>query len=776
MPCLPALPQLDLEPRSECSLDADDLLMQVERASKVEDQVCTSEVEARSPTTVRAILEETSMLAPVDHIDFPAAHPTIFEPTPEANQGLTFHDLKVEIPMVLSPPQSEQKQKCGKRVAFKNMFEEFINFPSPDKSEDGVILTKEQNPDQLLIQRLERFEADMKEEIMNSKPDISNRALRVQVPTLDDVGIADPRANAASTELLVQSLRRTGITSIKTEPAAETKLNWVPIPRKLTQIDLNEHAEGPESIEQFIKKPNKILSSEQLLYKEPGLRLLDADDEDDDIMDQDSELALALMAGVPEKVVPQKRHMEELITIGGSLPRKMPSCNASSKPVRDANAISIEVPTHASSYNDPLPYLPSSSVPQWQRQGQPAANQKDVEDLPEPIFKPKKMKIAKCSLLRNVGISTESFSAGGSLSSFLELRGSKFKKPILPGLVSQEGYDSFRSIAEMDTDPIVVSQRTCPSRGGTCQPLARSGPLRQPNENIEVPSTPNGERSVASPVILPEIPKLTGQRTVIVDSALVNDRQLLSFLERQGKHSLTIIYRDLHGKPNVILNPKTCIMYTTFQALTQRSLPGQMPKQCISTPQEVIRHLALEFETTFVLVTVSASLKASISDSQMNTLADFSRFCVSVGSGSRGMHVVPLWIPTEDNLCESMGKGSLCRWTWSLISRHAFRNMTTPSSMGKAEHIGMIQEETLWEVFMRRAGMNAMAAQVVLGRLKRPEGHPHDGVTSVGRSESERTWGLGRFVSMPPEERLKLFSGLVGVGAIERINNVLDCI
>ena len=100
--------------------------------------------------------------------------------------------------------------------------------------------------------------------------------------------------------------------------------------------------------------------------------------------------------------------------------------------------------------------------------------------------------------------------------------------------------------------------------------------------------------------------------------------------------------------------------------------------------------------------------------------------------------------------------------------------MTTPSVSGEEELIRIIQEETLWELFLRKAGMNAMAAQVILGMLKRPERHPQEGVVAGGRPESGRTWGLGKFVSMPPDERLRVFGGLVGVSAIERINDVMD--
>ena len=741
----------------------------MERISKVEDQVCTSDIEARSPNMVRTILDEASGQAPVDASYFLA---TTFEHTPETDQCCTPQDLKAEIPMVFSPPQSEQKPNPGKRVAFKDMFEEFIDFPSQDDSKDGDILKDEDPGQKLLIQRLEQYGADVTAEIMAAKPEVNEKALKAQIPSLDSTALVDPRAKSKAAKMINQKVKEMEIIAIQTKQAEETKLNWVPIPQKLTQIDLNEHVEEPGSTASFVEKPDKILRSEQLLYKEPGLRLLDADDEDDEVLEEDAELTQTLTADVLENIVPQKRRAgyvsdrgpEETIAQAAG-PLGTSSAHIQEPYHYDPSDLAMIVDSHDS----PPRQRSSPSAPRSKQQDRSQAGQNVIDDIPEPNFRTKKMKVAAKPSLWDGIASTDSFSAAGSLTSFLDLRGGKFKKP-------KERPNASPIMEEMDLDPILVSQRAATPSSDVCHPLARSGSLRHPKEHIEMPSTPNGECAVGNLTPLPEITGLSGQRTVIVDSAMVNNRQLFAFLERQGRDSLTIIYRELQGMPSVILSPKTCIIYTTFQALTQRSLPGQTARQCNNTPQQMIKHLRLEFETIFVLISMLASLRTSVSLSQMNTMTDFSSSCASIEPGFPNGQIVPLWIPIEDTPAELVTESPLCHWTWSLISRHAFRNLTTPSSQWEEEHIGIIQEETLWELFLRKAGMNAMAAQVILGRLKRPEGQPQDGMTPRSRPESERTWGLGKFISMPAEERLKLFGGLVGISAIERVNLALDCI
>jgi len=79
----------------------------------------------------------------------------------------------------------------------------------------------------------------------------------------------------------------------------------------------------------------------------------------------------------------------------------------------------------------------------------------------------------------------------------------------------------------------------------------------------------------------------------------------------------------------------------------------------------------------------------------------------------------------------------------------------------------LLPMETNWELFLRRAGMNAYAAQVALGVLKVPDGEP-----AMGGAQLH---GLPLFVMMHPEERVSaLESAMGGRILLDRVSGILD--
>jgi hypothetical protein len=71
-----------------------------------------------------------------------------------------------------------------------------------------------------------------------------------------------------------------------------------------------------------------------------------------------------------------------------------------------------------------------------------------------------------------------------------------------------------------------------------------------------------------------------------------------------------------------------------------------------------------------------------------------------------------------------------------------------------------------WEIFLRYAGANAFAAQVILSKLKQQD----DGMT--GESED---FGLMEFVKMTPQQRLEKFERLLGGRKLlERVGAQID--
>ena len=777
---LPPLPLHNLEPRSEYSLDADDLSLEVEHVAKTEDQIRTSDVENGSPDKVRSILNEAFRPSPINPCNALSAQSLKLESSPEQNQRCRSRGLKLEVPLVPSPPESAEKPKIAKHVAFKDEFEEFIDFSHLNKIKSYVMPKEEDAEDKKLIQLLEQYDDGLKEEIVTESPGINDMAIRIQVPRLDDEKTFDLRKAPTPISSASLAAKGTGIAAIRVRPKEETKLNWIPIPQSLMQIDLKEKPETGPSIESIVGIPDHVLRSEQLLYKEPGLRFLDPNGGAEEEMEEDDGLVVTLAAETPARTVPQKRPAEdhavkgagaEDMTVGDACSRR-----ASPPLLRSPKGNIIMPPDNGIDAGDRQRYARSTSLTKlrWPKTSPESIN--DPDDLPEPAFRAKMRRIEKSTLPNGIEPSADTFSASGSLASFLDLRGSKFKKLALLNSDKQNIEDPLSRLHEIEADPILLSQAHCFPDIPVCRPLARSGSLRRPDEHIEVPSTPKSARDTDDTVPLPELSQLLEPQTIILDSGLVNNRQLFSFIERQGMDSLTMIYRDLHRLPDIILNPRTCILYTNFQALTQKNLPGQKSRMITNTPHEAIKHLISEFEFVYVLVSVAGRIGAPEVESQMKVMVDFSAFCASLKLRSSGVGVLPLWIPAEEGLVDSSSRSSsLCRWTWSLVCQHAFRSIAEASYPGNQdEMVGLIQDETLWELFLRKAGMNAMAAQVVLGRLKRPQRPDELSADAREASQSGKYWGLRRFVSMSPEERLKHFSELVGEVAIQRVNDVLD--
>ena len=103
------------------------------------------------------------------------------------------------------------------------------------------------------------------------------------------------------------------------------------------------------------------------------------------------------------------------------------------------------------------------------------------------------------------------------------------------------------------------------------------------------------------------------------------------------------------------------------------------------------------------------------------------------------------------------GEATLSKWLASTIAE----NRVTGDS-------DLLQEETHWELFLRRAGMNAFAAQAVISGLKAPDGVDPTGPTKAG------LFGLAAFVDMAAEQRIVRFGPLCGRRLLERVNAVVD--
>ncbi|KAL7629130.1 hypothetical protein AAE478_000649 [Parahypoxylon ruwenzoriense] len=204
----------------------------------------------------------------------------------------------------------------------------------------------------------------------------------------------------------------------------------------------------------------------------------------------------------------------------------------------------------------------------------------------------------------------------------------------------------------------------------------------------------------------------------------------------------------LAAEADVIVSPITGIVVTTLLKAMQKPVPGQ--KKGLAAIRERIRSVALRYERLVVLVSEANRVDETARDltpAECVGYTDFTGFVAGLDTDTQVYYV-------------GGGNETLTKWLVSFLTRYA----PEAAAVGDV----LIQDETLWELFLRRAGLNAYAAQAILGRLKPPED------ASEGEGVDGR-YGLPAFVRMGPERRVKEFHGLMGgERVLRRVNEVLE--
>ncbi|KAK4213498.1 hypothetical protein QBC37DRAFT_387988 [Rhypophila decipiens] len=204
---------------------------------------------------------------------------------------------------------------------------------------------------------------------------------------------------------------------------------------------------------------------------------------------------------------------------------------------------------------------------------------------------------------------------------------------------------------------------------------------------------------------------------------------------------------------DIKLSPATGIMLTTMVKLRQKSLPGTPGSDFRSQ----VENVASKYETLLVLISEGNKHSESITPlngSDANALVEFHGFVAGLSCQISVMYI-------------GGGQETLAKWVASSISQHA--------NEGAPVQDPLLEEETCWEVFLRRAGMNSFGAQAVLGLLKNPEADEEEVQTATVGATAGRLYGLPLFVMMSAEERIVMFEDIFGGRKVlEWVSEVLD--
>jgi hypothetical protein len=293
-------------------------------------------------------------------------------------------------------------------------------------------------------------------------------------------------------------------------------------------------------------------------------------------------------------------------------------------------------------------------------------------------------------------------------------------------------------------------------------PVKKTRPPESPAENTTRPAAATASKAVRV-VTCPEITH-SGKPLKLI-TAVNLPRGMVKQLERllpgvemidrdynvhnariwiKGSVCSSEVASPMAHEADLIVSPSTGIILTTMIKVRQKPRPGNgNPALCSR-----IENVAARYERLVILVSEDNKLDSmyEMTASDAAAFADFQAFAATLPSETMVLYVAG-------------GMETLAKWAAAIAARYA------AGSQHLQEHL--VQEETHWELFLRRAGMNVYAAQVVLGMLRAPDEEPV--------INHERAYGLPAFVKMSEEQRYDMFEAVLGGRRVlARMGQILD--
>lgn len=385
--------------------------------------------------------------------------------------------------------------------------------------------------------------------------------------------------------------------------------------------------------------------------------------------------------------------------------------------------------------------------------------------------------------------STANVMQGDGLAHFMQLRG---KAPRISKSVGQD----------LGRGTELPSALSAPK--SNLVPAAVMVPQDDPRKIQEQEQAP-GTATINIPI--PEVKQFpTHHKFPIVTSSafMAGNRRLLRLLqtvlanidicEREAVITYPLGNSKGHTPPeeaDLTISPSTGVILTTLQKIKQRPLPGQQTS-LIGSLRARIASTAPIYERLIILVKENSSSSSNLSqhedimappttnpldDLDCAALADLTAWTASTFPS--GPEIQLLYIPGGDL--------ETAKWLAAAISHHHChprphhnqRNPNVDPSASENEKDDnddnpLLPNETMWERWLRAAGLNAFAAQAVLRSLRSSDLSSSESPAGGIRLASPR-FGLQTFVAMTLEERVEIFKGVLGgEGVLRRVGEVLE--
>ena len=294
--------------------------------------------------------------------------------------------------------------------------------------------------------------------------------------------------------------------------------------------------------------------------------------------------------------------------------------------------------------------------------------------------------------------------------------------------------------------------------------------------SVPEPTGIPAQKSKLEPLPAPQIAAPAAPRPLVISSTFMCNRKLALQVQRLNPWAEFVernfsLHRDLNGQlssnadgarihcmehmeneADIVLSPGIGLITTTLQQIKQRSLPGQAAR---SPLRERVTQTAPRYEMLLIIVSEGSVIEDATDASARPDASD----CEALANLMSYSTVLEEEVKV---LFVGGGEDELARWIAGAMARYS---VNEPG-------ITLLQDETQWEIFLRRAGMNAFAAQAVLAELKVPE---HIEKAGPADDLDLSNYGLTAFIKMGIDERIRRFEQLLGgQQLLRRVSKRLD--
>ncbi|KAI4672627.1 uncharacterized protein J4E78_001128 [Alternaria triticimaculans] len=697
----PLTPYIPSSPTNRLPFDSDTAESVTIEAQALQEQILAADVLFRTNSN-----SSDSMLFDLAH---PSQFNPDFEPTSSPILKRRAEDLKVEGPLTPSMCSSSPMKRL-KSVSFAD--ESLLYKPWGEDDEGGA------GSDQFFHEIEEQAER-ANEKIENERLSGADTIARVDIPYMDfSLPMApwieysrrkggDHRPDDTELQAQMQFLLRIKREDLRFAKSwhglsiPERELKWGFLTTKVSTLSLEEKLHGESEVAKIVTEltTGDVATSSAQVWKREGLRILDEDEDEEDLDPEEYDERNDMEALIRKR----KLEMEEEVV-------EKHRRRTSSQPIARPQIRSSTEMQESHHFREREPTEDQSAKTRSKRLGH--ASQK-----------PQAAKQATGDLMFG------GFSATTALNKFMQTRG----KPV-------DRVESSTAKVSDSRDRNQTMTHTLPVR-------SRGSSSDQPVHLAQQAQTTNKPLPQ-----LPTVPSNLAPCSFVISSTFLQQRGMLKMIESIYP-SAEMVYRDYtlpHSaakEAEIILSPSTGLIFTTLQQIKQRALPGQPDK---SPVKERMLKLQLRYERLIVLVSEGLSremeeLGSSRPDDPRDTeaLKAFDMFASKLEGEVLVRYV-------------RGGEQALARFTVVEMANYGL-----PYGSADIGDIKPVAQETSWEVFLRRVGLNPFAAQVIMAWLRKPL-HMPIAPSSTHHAKTVSAFGLARFFLMSEEERIHSFQALMG--------------